>query len=1368
MYGDQSQKLVATAPSVGSKGLVGVAGCGPGGPQTLINRVIFRRVPDGRWLWVIRNSRGTYERFGAWSDLPFAAGRRIWRWKWVQVTRTTGFYITEWAPEERPVDVGAFSVPKTIHNCLWRVAEEVAGKLPPRAYDTARRLDAFETREERQLMGKPWTENSCFYLSLFHLARKTATKEWLLSFDWGPAVDEQMHDLCRGWAIREGRAIKLNEVRREGTAASDVTVRIFVPMGKEIGADSDTVIIMKTSPDNAKKVQGHAVPVRGDSPFNQFSWPLQLGFKGKPKDCEIEVVNPSKKSGASEPEEDEPAPKADKGKERAPNKKKWVPVDSLTPAELDEALAKFEQLENPMKPEPAEATSSATDIVVAEVIEEELAKVDLKALAASMDKAFEAGGGCSGEKSSGDEIPKFTCVDCNKVVDRWADLIRPCGRCEDCQKLLHKRQAPKVDQHGPHPAPDVVQSTPADAVLQPKDRVKPPPVTKDYWQVCREAEREPAGVQTQTGQAIATECQQVNFDKEYDWLRDAGQLGGQVPTFAGMVMQAPIDVRWVSGWWFDEGQEYTCGDWVRGYLRKPVICSATMDMVTEWGVKPLFLPVRERDGLRFTTNGVVTNGARSAQTFKAGSVLKVRWQSFVAESVNVTIQGVTVEMLRLRRLESGTLRSVIGGRFFLGKARLSSYEPTAGRIEAKVFNACKWQGAVKTEKDPLAQGFLQIARAQELGKAKIADPDTVVPLIRRLAEAYEKPDDVSGPFEWGFCYSGCGKERPSKFKGRICPNCTGTNTTLGQWVADGYQVCSAANPVRYPGVVWTKKQHPPIKPDAATIATYGVEYVVTKRVAGEEVVVPEEELLNAPVSEGKGPRLGGIGLDGAIPFVTANGIRPLVEAVKYRVFKDLNADQSKPKRVVDVEAFQRTTHLLDTFLPHLTRCEVVRRRDGLFLDMLEWVNTMNNGRRRRALMKALMELRANGFLEPHDWNIIKPFVKSENLPYFKSVKDWQWGRKISRDGFVYVPRLIQAPSDYSHLVAGPYLKPMISGLKDDWGPDNWIFYASVNPSKLDKWLSRIADCQSYFWSDYTAFDATYSPEAWALIETLYKRCMPEASGEFWRILEAWRTPQGRVTHRASGYTLKYNARVCNASGRDDTALANAVLNGLVLGMSFAAALAGKDLLEVQPADIEAAKALVSISIVGDDSLVGCNFDVDQYKDEIERNIRRFGLVAKVETSHWVGDVTFLGMMPYPVIGGGLQWGPTIGRRFYKAFWQADPVGSLPAWTRGVAQQLLLCRNVPILYEAAEQVDYLLRGHKVTRQQVDRNRVWASRTDETKHYSVECFDWLARRYEASGLTPDMIKRDIAVIRTVKKLPCVVQLESLERILLQDDL
>lgn len=494
-------------------------------------------------------------------------------------------------------------------------------------------------------------------------------------------------------------------------------------------------------------------------------------------------------------------------------------------------------------------------------------------------------------------------------------------------------------------------------------------------------------------------------------------------------------------------------------------------------------------------------------------------------------------------------------------------------------------------------------------------------------------------------------------------------------------------------------------------------------------------------------------MDGAIPFVSSTGVRVLSEAVCYRVFKAI-------ARVIEADSFTAMSRVLDMdeVLGPLFDDEHVP------MDTWAWLKSITSSRRRKALVKAWREFEERNGPHP-SWELIKAFVKSELLPYFKGLPDGP-----DKDKFRYVARLIQAPHDDTHLMAGPYLKPLVGGygvkgLKGVWNWENWIFYASVAPSTLNKWLKRVSGAVSWFWSDYSAFDATYSAEAWAVLESVYRRCYPNADPDFWRAIGAWRQPHGKIALRKEEVSVEYFAEVCNASGRDDTALANAMLNGLVLSMSFAAALCGVPVSKLEREHMLVAADLVDIAIVGDDSLVACKFDVSKYRSAVEKNIRSFGLDATVETSEDLCDVTFLGMMPYPV-AGQLYWGPTIGRRLYKAFWQREPVGNLAAWSKGVAQQLSMFANVPILYECADQVQNLLRGHKVTKVVADENRAWTNVDQVMPHWDITTVDWLCRRYH--GLTPNMIDRDIRTIRRVKRLPAVLHLESLVIILSQDDL
>lgn len=487
-----------------------------------------------------------------------------------------------------------------------------------------------------------------------------------------------------------------------------------------------------------------------------------------------------------------------------------------------------------------------------------------------------------------------------------------------------------------------------------------------------------------------------------------------------------------------------------------------------------------------------------------------------------------------------------------------------------------------------------------------------------------------------------------------------------------------------------------------------------------------------------GPRLGGVALDGAIPFVTSAGVRPLTEAILYRVFKDV-------ERSIDDESFSAAGRLIN----HAYLLEEFML-PGQPMETMEWLLSMSSSRRRKALIKAYHDLNARGSFHVK-FDKIAAFVKTELLPYFAQTDD---GPNV--DLKTYVARLIQAPHDETHIVAGPWLKPLVARLKSIWHHDNWLFYASVSPDKLDKWVRRLSDSVSWYWSDYSAFDATYSKQAWELIEGMYRRIYPDAPEEFWKVLDIWRTPSGDIRLRKEDVKVKYQAAVCNASGRDDTALANALLNGIVLSLSFAAALARKRVADVTEEDLSVAAGLVDIAVVGDDSLVACKFDVSNYTADIQRNIESFGLSVKAEHSHELADVTFLGMMPYPV-AGTLCWGPTIGRRLYKAFWQADPIGNLPAWTKGVAEQLLQYANVPILYDLAKRVVELLPRTPSTKVQRDENRVWQSINHQNPLWDRMTVDWLCLRLRSKGVTPQMVYRDIERIQRIERLPAVVWLE-----------
>lgn len=488
-------------------------------------------------------------------------------------------------------------------------------------------------------------------------------------------------------------------------------------------------------------------------------------------------------------------------------------------------------------------------------------------------------------------------------------------------------------------------------------------------------------------------------------------------------------------------------------------------------------------------------------------------------------------------------------------------------------------------------------------------------------------------------------------------------------------------------------------------------------------------------------------MSGAIPFVADAGRAVLGAAVLLRVF-------SRHEGVADPKVFRKAFSLREAFFPEfLDQSEPMRQWD--------WILSMVS-RRRKQLIRALKSREDRGERHRH-YSRVGPFGKGELLAYVSILEGDYYAAECS-----YVPRLIQAPHDETHLDAGPYLKPLVPKLKKDWHCDNFLFYASVAPEKLDRWINRVAAAAVTWWeSDFTAFDSTFTSEAWEMIEGFYDLIYPDHPVQLWDALEAWRAPVGRSKMRYEDEQISYRAPVMNCSGRDDTALANALFNGIATTLSITAAYFGVDITELTEEHVRRISEVVDIAIVGDDSLVACKFDISSLRSAVLANLQRFGLVVKAKVHHDLADVTFLGCMPYPV-DGRYYWGPTLGRRLFKAYWQREAVGNLPAWTHGVAQQMLLYRHVPILYDLAKRACQLLSKQKVNRTVADPDKLWQHRSEETPEYNIRTIQWLCRRYREQGLAPVQVVRDIGVIESVERLPAVVRLYTTDASLVTDDL
>lgn len=803
----------------------------------------------------------------------------------------------------------------------------------------------------------------------------------------------------------------------------------------------------------------------------------------------------------------------------------------------------------------------------------------------------------------------------------------------------------------------------------------------------------------------------------------------------------PEGMKWVGGWqtipvFYREGLG-------SGYvLKAPHYCSATLDYAATYTTSVLYVPLPAGLDLEVLGNRTLGWQGRSVSYFCVGDVVCVGKTDYKA--LGCVVDGR--DCIKLERINNPKLWGLFDQveSWYPVRSRSMrqltdcSVRPLKGATLMDPSTLCrvKWAIAERDVPEHLIAPFnrVQTVAAKNSYGVEADDPFVALNVIESVSGAAAPVQYAyrgGAPFEWGDCYS-CGKRFPSsRMPGRLCGCCL----PVARDVANGDRV-AAIGRVVYPGVVQTTTRHPPLKEGKRTVAC-------AANFSGAPI---GPALASLPVRSGPGPRLGGVGLDGAIPFVSARGVRPLAEAIQYRV---LAAVDSRP----DPRVFMRVNALEDVLLGDFLR-------EGAPMELWDWIRSMPS-RRRKQLVRALHAFRQRGE-RSSDFHLIKAFVKTELLPFFATCNGF-----YSSEFCSYVARLIQAPHDETHLIAGRWLKPLVPRLKAVWHHEHWLFYASVEPEKLDKWLARNAGAMSFFWADYSSFDATYSVEAWQMLERFYARIYPHAPIDFWDVLDAWRAPQGKIKLRKDEAVIKYFGPVMNASGRDDTALANALFNGIALSVSFAAALNGCDPISVTAGQLLALEDLVSIAVVGDDSLVACNFAVDGYKDAVLAALGRFGLVVKAGTSTELVDVTFLAQMPYRV-GGQWLWGPVIGRRLYKAFWQADPVGNLPAWVRGVAQQLAMYRHVPVLYDVAAKVDSLLPKGKVTPFKADEHRVWAARTAPTPMYDESTLANLAHRYRDQGLTVAAIRADCALISTITRLPAIVRLHTTDASLVVDDM
>lgn len=666
-------------------------------------------------------------------------------------------------------------------------------------------------------------------------------------------------------------------------------------------------------------------------------------------------------------------------------------------------------------------------------------------------------------------------------------------------------------------------------------------------------------------------------------------------------------------------------------------------------------------------------------------------------------------------------------------------------------------------------------------KSKKFDPRVIENLAKQLVEQNARVTDTAvGTFKVfgrstnpeAKCCVNCGCEPPRKYrwKHRMCDDCwrwvnsMGYTTYSGYLLQQGFELPSVGTGVVF---VPAREREPNQekmtgidldKGDGTSRIKVAPSALSTRLAFGETVEATQDfylEDLDKLVRGGEqkaGAAFAGIGCSAAPVMVSASSPYNQAKALLGRAFR-----QPKYHPADGIFDFARQ------FLP-----EIGFNPDGLRTKAMlveDWIESMPN-HRKAPLRRAYEKYRKRGLL-PGD-ALFKAFVKTESLPDF--VKEAGELVPIAR----MLDRLINGPSDVSHIVAGPRLKPKIKKLKEMWHKDNFVFYGSVGPEPLHDWLQRLVQAgeSTYLWVDYKMFDNTHSDASWDFVESLYL----EDSDEFSEVMRMWRQPHGKIG------PFEYWARTMNASGRDDTALANGILNGVAMSLSLSAAFLGKSVWDLKPGDISGIKSEVFLSVCGDDTLARLPPGVD--KAELKRllveNVAQFGFECKVGMSEFIGNAVYLGNRPYPV-GGTYYWGKTIGRALYKFGYVVDPKGrDVMAHITGVAEMHTQCsKHVPILADMAQRIVHLRAGRKRTVFKDDPYRPWAKTLNGALPYDDETLAFVAKVYstEPSEFFDPGVDRQITVadlktlireIEAVPTLPFVLDNWVLRHLVVFDDL
>lgn len=506
--------------------------------------------------------------------------------------------------------------------------------------------------------------------------------------------------------------------------------------------------------------------------------------------------------------------------------------------------------------------------------------------------------------------------------------------------------------------------------------------------------------------------------------------------------------------------------------------------------------------------------------------------------------------------------------------------------------------------------------------------------------------------------------------------------------------------------------------------------------------------------------LAGIACSGARPMMSAQSNYVRFKALLARVF--VKIDKAEWGHGPKPGLWKWADQFVQVLLPEFQADEMTFE---------DWLATMPS-RRKMALELAELRYRRTGWRP--GYKRFRAFVKAELLQGFGKTNVGT--TRLSE----MVDRIIQGPHDVTHVIAGRRLKPLVHRLKEIWTAESPIFYGSAKPAALQTFLDRLVACTgTYFWCDFTMFDATHSVDSWKFMARRYSQA-GIFDPDFWKVFHAWMAPSGSIG------PFSYTAGVVNASGRDDTALANGILNGFATFLSLAAAWFRVGLGDLTLEHVQLFRGVVILSVCGDDTIGRLPFmtpeEAEAFSRRVSENLRAFGFEAKFCMSYKLYDAVYLGHRPYPT-ATGWYWGKTIGRATYKMGWVVLKAGrDVMAHITGIADMHCRCsRVVPVLYDLAKKIVELRQGAKRTPVEEDlENAPWREMGAGAPEYDDVTMLAVADMYTmhpgplTSGVAVDQcvtvadVRGLVELIRGISRLPCVVDHWLWRRMVVSDDL